>query len=164
MFNVPSLPQLGAWSPAVLRSLWPRLSEYALPNATDPLRADCEAGAAGDGAKAAGCYRGWMARVPGYVEQVAALREQLWQTFPNAKPASAALPPGAGGGDIYSGSYWNEADHDDPDFAVSHWGPHYARLLELKRQYDPKGLFYGHHAVGSELWDKAGNCRIALPA
>ena len=27
-------------------------------------------------------------------------------------------------------------------------------------RYDPNGLFYGHHAVGSELWDASGNCRI----
>ena len=54
----------------------------------------------------------------------------------------------------------NEADFEDPDFQVSHWGDHYPRLLELKKKYDPQGLFYGHHAVGSELWDASGNCRV----
>ena len=42
---------------------------------------------------------------------------------------------------------------------VSQFGASYARLLELKTKYDPHGLFYGHHAVGSELWDASGNCR-----
>ena len=42
---------------------------------------------------------------------------------------------------------------------MSHWGGNYPRLLELKKRYDPSGLFYGHHAVGSELWDASGNCR-----
>jgi hypothetical protein len=160
-FNIPSLPQLGQWSPKVLKALWPRLQHYAIKSKADSLYAVCAAGAAGDGAKAAACYTGWMARVPGYVEDVDAIRTQLWRAFPNTKPVTAALPPGVGGGDIYSGSYWNEADYEDPAFAASHWGPHYKRLLALKKQYDPAGLFYGHHAVGSELWDKAGNCRVA---
>lgn len=72
---------------------------------------------------------------------------------------TAALPSGVGGGDVYSGSYWNEADYADPDFTVSHWGPNYKRLLALKKKHDPHGLYYGHHAVGSELWDARGNCR-----
>ena len=57
-------------------------------------------------------------------------------------------------------SYWNEADYEDPHWQVSHWGRNYPRLLALKRQHDPQGLFYGHHAVGSELWSEDGNCRL----
>ena len=52
------------------------------------------------------------------------------------------------------------SDYHDLDFTVSHWGTNYPRLLELKRRYDPQGLFYGHHAVGSELWSPDGNCRV----
>jgi FAD/FMN-containing dehydrogenase len=51
-------------------------------------------------------------------------------------------------------------DYHDLDFKVSHWGAHYPRLLELKKRFDPQGLFYGHHAVGSELWSSDGNCRV----
>jgi hypothetical protein len=101
-----------------------------------------------------------MARVPEFAKQVQAIRTQLWITFPNTKPITTSLPPGVGGGEVYSGSYWNEADYADLDFKISHWGEAtYAKLLALKRQYDPNGLFYGHHAVGSELWDASGNCR-----
>ena len=27
------------------------------------------------------------------------------------------------------------------------------KAFMIKKKYDPQGLFYGHHAVGSELWD-----------
>ena len=30
------------------------------------------------------------------------------------------------------------------------WGAHYARLKQIKRRYDPEGLFFVHHSVGSE--------------
>ena len=64
----------------------------------------CAAGAAGDEAAAAACYTGWMARVPQYIAQMSAIRKELWTMFPNTKPVSAVLPPGVGGGDIYSGT------------------------------------------------------------
>eukprot|EP01051_Picozoa_sp_SAG22_P038725 SAG22_NODE_20010_length_269_cov_0.911765_1_plen_89_part_11 len=85
---------------------------------------------------------GWAARVPRFRSQVEQVRRLLWQYFPNEKDG---LP--------YSGSYWNEADYQDPHWQASHWGATYPRLLALKQKYDPQGLFYGHHSVGSELWD-----------
>lgn len=162
MVQIPSLPSLGQWSSTVLKALWPRLQNYAFRRGEeDPLWDGCAAGAAGNETAAAGCYTGWMARVPKYIEQMAAIRKQMWATFPNTKPVSTALPSGVGGGDVYSGSYWNEADYADPDFTISHWGAvTYAKLLKLKKEYDPEGLFYGHHAVGSELWDASGNCKL----
>ena len=55
-----------------------------------------------------------------------------------------------------------KADYWDRDFAGSHWGNSaYAKLLSLKDRYDPNGLFYGHHSVGSERWSADGNCRHA---
>jgi len=56
--------------------------------------------------------------------------------------------------------WYSYTDYHDLDFKVSHWGAHYPRLLELKKRFDPQGLFYGHHAVGSELWSSDGNCRV----
>ena len=41
------------------------------------------------------------------------------------------------------------------------WGPHYERLLAIKRRYDPDGLFFVHHGVGSEAWSDDGFTRIA---
>lgn len=50
-----------------------------------------------------------------------------------------------------SGSYVNEADYFEPDWQRSFWGPHYDRLLAVKRRYDPDNVFRIHHAVGSDL-------------
>jgi len=37
MFNIPSLPSLGVWTPKVLKALLPRLKTYALKNKSDAL-------------------------------------------------------------------------------------------------------------------------------
>ncbi|MGZ6125697.1 MAG: FAD-dependent oxidoreductase [Myxococcales bacterium] len=60
-----------------------------------------------------------------------------------------------------SGSYVNEADYFEPDWQRSFWGDNYPRLLEIKKTYDPGGLFYCHHCVGSESWSSDGMCRAA---
>ena len=152
---------MGSRSSTVLKALWPRLQTYAIRSKADPLYEGCVAGVAGDESKAKRCYYGWMARTPAYIKQMEAVRKLLWDTFPNTKPVTPTLPPGVGGGAVYSGSYWNEADYADPAFQTSHWGEEtYFKLITLKKLYDPHGLFYGHHAVGSELWDATGNCRL----
>ncbi len=60
-----------------------------------------------------------------------------------------------------TGSYVNEADYFEPDWQRSFWGENYQRLSEIKRKYDPDGLFYCHHCVGSEGWSSDGMCRSA---
>lgn len=147
--NIPSLPQLPP-SSQLLKALWPRLKTYAIQSSSDPLWAPCQAGAEGDEVQAKACFRGWDEdRVPALLAIVDALRDAAWQTFPNT--GADGMP--------YSGSYWNEGDYWDRDFAVSHWGKDiYVTLLRLKDKYDPAGLFYGHHAVGSERWSADGNC------
>ncbi|KAL2139718.1 hypothetical protein VTI28DRAFT_4756 [Corynascus sepedonium] len=50
------------------------------------------------------------------------------------------------------GSYGSEGDINEPNFQQSFYGNHYPRLLELKKKYDPTGLFYAPTAVGSEDW------------
>ena len=51
--------------------------------------------------------------------------------------------------DPRAGSYVSEADYFEPDWQRAYWGRNYARLLAAKRQYDPAGLFSGHHTVGT---------------
>merc|ERR1719461_1251828 len=52
-----------------------------------------------------------------------------------------------------AGTYFNEADYFEPNWQDTFWGAkNYARLLEIKKKWDPNGLFYCHHCVGSELW------------
>ena len=59
-----------------------------------------------------------------------------------------------------TGAYVNECDYFQPDWQRAFWGPHYARLLRIKRRYDPTGLFTGHHTVGSEGWSTEGFNRV----
>ncbi|ESK88031.1 fad binding domain-containing protein [Moniliophthora roreri MCA 2997] len=63
-----------------------------------------------------------------------------------------ALEPGAG-------TYLNEASLYESNFRHTFFGSHYDRLLAIKDQYDPSGLFVVPEGVGSERWDESLNCR-----
>lgn len=54
------------------------------------------------------------------------------------------------------GSYVSEGNYFDNAWRESYWGPNYARLLTVKDEYDPDGLFFVHHGVGSERWSADG--------
>ena len=51
----------------------------------------------------------------------------------------------------------SEVDHD---WQQRFWGPHYPKLAAVKRKYDPDGLFFVHHGVGSEAWSADGFTRL----
>jgi hypothetical protein len=60
------------------------------------------------------------------------------------------------------GTYCNEADADMPHVHRAFWGTNYPRLLRIKREMDPAGVFYCKACVGSELWvetEGGGLCR-----
>lgn len=59
------------------------------------------------------------------------------------------------------GAYANEADADEPDFGESFWGVNYPHLKEIKRYFDPDGIFIVRKGVGSEEWDAEGMCRLS---
>ena len=59
-----------------------------------------------------------------------------------------------------SGSYSNEADVLEPNFAVTFYGPNYARLECIKARYDPHDLFIVPTGVRSEHWDAEGMCQV----
>ncbi len=62
-----------------------------------------------------------------------------------------------------SGSYVAESDYFEPSWQESFWGSNYPRLLAIKKKYDPMGLFYVHHGVGSDEWGADGSDECAEP-
>jgi FAD/FMN-containing dehydrogenase len=55
-----------------------------------------------------------------------------------------------------AGSYVSESDFFIRDWQDAFWGTNYQRLVEVKWTYDPTGLFFVHHGVGSDEWDADG--------
>lgn len=51
-----------------------------------------------------------------------------------------------------AGAYCSESDYIEPDWQEAFWGANYPRLAEIKRAYDPYGLFWVQNGVGSEGW------------
>jgi FAD/FMN-containing dehydrogenase len=61
------------------------------------------------------------------------------------------------------GSYVAESSFFEADWQTSYWGANYPRLLAIKQAYDPDGLFFTRHGVGSEAWSDDGFTRLAVP-
>ncbi|HYV68303.1 MAG TPA: FAD-dependent oxidoreductase [Myxococcales bacterium] len=59
------------------------------------------------------------------------------------------------------GCYFAESNFFEPGWQEAYWGPNYPRLMAVKRTYDPTGLFFVHHGVGSEAWNADGFTRAA---
>jgi len=59
-----------------------------------------------------------------------------------------------------AGSYVSESDFFQHSWQQSFWGSNYPRLAAVKKKYDPDGLFFVHHGVGSEEWSADGFTRL----
>jgi hypothetical protein len=90
--------------------------------------------------------------LPGAHPELARARREA-ATINKAMDALRAVAPGAG-------SYVSESDYFLHDWQQGFWGPHYAKLAAVKRKYDPDGLFFVHHGVGSETWSTDGFSRL----
>ena len=55
-----------------------------------------------------------------------------------------------------SGSYVLESNYFNPSWQKEYWGENYSRLRAIKTKYDPNGLFFVRHGVGSEDWSTDG--------
>ncbi|KAH8899141.1 hypothetical protein GQ53DRAFT_878520 [Thozetella sp. PMI_491] len=106
---------------------------------------------------------GWPGRDSGVnpAWRVAAMHASLMETQPiglstaEAKARDAKVQryldrwrkvsPGAG-------AYMNEGDPGEPNWQQSFYGDKYGRLLEIKRKWDPWGVFWAPTTVGSEAW------------
>ena len=90
--------------------------------------------------------------VPGHEPDAAAARIQA-EAVDKSMDAIRKLLPRVG-------SYVWETDYFQPHWQEAFWGENYDRLLAVKREYDPDGLFFLHHGVGSEDWSADGFTRL----
>ena len=60
-----------------------------------------------------------------------------------------------------AGSYVSESNYFNRSWQDAFWGENYPRLRTVKAKYDPDGLFFVHHGVGSEDWSEDGFTRVA---
>jgi len=60
-----------------------------------------------------------------------------------------------------AGSYVSESNFFEKKWQQSFWGSNYPKLAAVKKKYDPEGLFFVHHGVGSEGWSDDGFTRLA---
>ncbi|XXH00963.1 hypothetical protein Hte_007314 [Hypoxylon texense] len=50
-------------------------------------------------------------------------------------------------------AYVNEGDPYQPDWQDHFWGPEYPKLLEIRKKWDPEGVFYAVATPGTEDWE-----------
>ena len=90
--------------------------------------------------------------VPGHEPDAAAARSQLEAMDRSMDEIRKLLPR--------VGSYVWETDFFQPNWQDAFWGENYPRLRAIKDKYDPGGLFFLHHGVGSEDWSADGFTRV----
>ncbi|MBB3228036.1 FAD/FMN-containing dehydrogenase [Luteibacter sp. Sphag1AF] len=124
----------------------PEMRKASRDTATNPAMADAFAlaiiGAGGDPA-----YPG----LPGAKTDLPRARRER-KRVGEAMDELLRVAPGAG-------AYVSESSYFQKDWQQAYWGSNYARLAAAKRRYDPDGLFFVHHGVGSEVWSADGFTR-----
>lgn len=97
-----------------------------------------------------------FADVPGGAPDMATAHRDA-EAVSGARAAVLKIAPTAG-------SYVSESDFFERDWQEAFWGPNYPRLAAVKRNYDPMGLFFVHHGVGSDEWSADGFTRLDAPS
>jgi hypothetical protein len=91
-------------------------------------------------------------RVPGHEPNVVQGRQDAQLVSAAMAPLKALAPQPA--------SYVSETDYFQTDWQTAFWGNNYRRLKKVKDRYDPNGLFFVHHGVGSEAWSTDGFTKL----
>ncbi|KAJ4163185.1 hypothetical protein LMH87_004929 [Akanthomyces muscarius] len=63
-----------------------------------------------------------------------------------------------------SGAYFNEMDINEPNWQYTAFGSNYPRLRAVKKKYDPEGLLWCTHCVGSEEWVPNDSGQLCRPS
>ena len=90
--------------------------------------------------------------LPGYAPDLDAARRSAAQIAAAMAELKKVAP--------LAGSYVAESSFFERQWQQSYWGAHYPRLLAVKQAYDPDGLFFVRHGVGSEGWSDDGFTRV----
>ena len=90
--------------------------------------------------------------LPGHEPDLAAGRKAAMAIAAAADELRSIVP--------VAGAYVSESNFFDKSWQQSFWGPNYSRLQAVKAKYDPMGLFFVHHGVGSEEWSADGFTRL----
>jgi len=59
-----------------------------------------------------------------------------------------------------TGAYVSESNYFEKGWQQAYWGSNYPHLAEIKRKYDPDGLFVVHNGVGSDQWSADGFTKL----
>jgi FAD/FMN-containing dehydrogenase len=90
--------------------------------------------------------------IPGHEPSVAEGRKAAERIEQCMNQLRAVAPNG--------GAYVSESNYFEKNWQQAYWGSNYPRLAEIKKKYDPDGLFFVHNGVGSEQWSKDGFTRL----
>ncbi len=94
-------------------------------------------------------------RYPGFPNMPAneELAEKNAKSIERAMVALRNVAPAAG-------SYVSQSNYFNRCWQNAFWGDHAQRLKQIKAAYDPDGLFFVHHGIGSEVWSADGFERV----
>src|SRR5215471_5858480 len=90
--------------------------------------------------------------LPGHEPDMETARRQAQAVVKAADELRKAAPE--------AGTYVAESSFFERDWQRAYWGPNYPKLQQLKKKYDPRGLFFVHHGVGSDEWSADGFTRV----
>ena len=91
--------------------------------------------------------------VPGHEPDETAARRELAAVTAAMDEIRGLLPS------VVASYVW-ESDYFQPHWQDAFFGENYPRLLAIKQKYDPDGLFFVWHGVGSEDWSADGFVRL----